>query len=136
MFKHFLTHHFAISFERLCSSSELGKIPEREQLLRCSHLMVHHFDLAIRATLPLERAAALFVALTYLRDCGDILERAAIHPESQPEPGTVLWPPTQDSPVSPTEDSIKSTYDVLVARLERLFWESGGGENGQLRMLG
>ncbi|MEK6580285.1 MAG: hypothetical protein AABZ55_13755 [Bdellovibrionota bacterium] len=113
MFKHYLTYHFASGFERLCIGAQFNKTLERDELIRCSRNVALFFEKAIRATDTKESAKNLFVALTYLRDCKDVMDRNEIH----------TW-------------EIRTHYQVLCGRLETLFWESSEADQGQLRMLG
>lgn len=113
MFKHYLTYHFAAGFERLCIGAQIIDPRERDELVRCSRNVALFFERAIRATDTKESAKQLFVALTYLRDCKDVLDRNNIK----------SW-------------EIRTHYQVLSGRIEGLFWESSEADQGQLRMLG
>lgn len=113
MFKHFLTHQLAEGFDRSCQALNLAP-RDQEEVRRCSRNMLLYFNKSIRTTEPKERAKFLFVALTYLRDCQEILK-------AQKEPCGF---------------EVVGRYQVLEGRLEQLFWESSEAENGQLRMLG
>lgn len=112
MFKHYLTYEFALGFERDCSVLNL---PPRikQELSHCSTNMVNFFDLALRATKTAEKSKNIFVALTYLRDCREVLKA-----------------------FSKEFSEIEGKYEVLQLRFERLCMEASEGERGQLRMLG
>lgn len=112
MFRNFLTTQFADSFVRDCSCTELP-LPPRSELLRCAHAMFSHWIRSQQTTDPTERSKALFVALTYLRDCRTILEE------------NECW-----------TFEIRCRYEVLEGRLADLFEKTAGEEGGQLRMLG
>lgn len=113
MFRNFLTHQLAQGFDRACVSATLESLEQREELMRCSRAMLHHFHLAIHAQEPADRQKWFYVALIYLRDCKEILDRAKY-------------------------DSFEviGRFEVLHGRLEQLIWEGALGEKGQLRMLG
>ncbi|MBL7714314.1 MAG: hypothetical protein JNL01_02535 [Bdellovibrionales bacterium] len=116
MFKNYLTFNFAISFERECRAIDLPQ-PLKGQLLRSSAQVVQQFTTSLHARKQADECRALFVALTSLRDCREILE------ESQKQHGTD-W------------TKIRGHYEILHARVEQLCEAASRSENGQLRMLG
>jgi hypothetical protein len=113
MFKNFLSYQIALGFEQTCSTLENLSPQSREDLRRCCHQMVQYFTRALHAVDPLERSRSLFVALTYLRDCKDVLDAAGVE-----------------------QFDVRGRYLVLLGRLEQLCWDAAGCEQGQLRMLG
>jgi hypothetical protein len=113
MFKHYLTYQFANGFERDCSLLELPT-PHRNELVRCCRSMLLHLYKALQTSDKVEGSKCLFVALTYLHDCRDVLDTA----------GKFL-------------NEIKGKYEVLNLRLEKLCEDASvSAEDGQLRMLG
>jgi hypothetical protein len=115
MFKNYLTYQFAVSFDREVSAVELPN-PYRADLQRCAREMLNHFTRSIQTQDPKERSKSLFVALTYLRDCGDILNQ---NPMIQKEP----------------LESVRAKFVVLSLRLEHLCSDASLVEGGQLRMF-
>jgi hypothetical protein len=123
MSKQFLTHHFAVGFEGLCQSIDwAGGRPHHHELVRLARLVGVYFERSIRAESASDRAAQLFVALTYLKDCGEIIEKSLLERETLQYDDEFR--------------KVRSHFRILQGRLERLFWESGDSESGQLRMLG
>jgi len=116
MFKNYLTFQFAVSFDQACALIPLP-IPKKSELQRCSRAMLNQFTRSLQTQDPLERSKCLFVSLTYLRDCGDLLKEVTL--EAQAE--------LQD---------ITPKYEILNLRFERLCWEASSTEGGQLRMFG
>lgn len=112
MFRNYLTHQFAVGFDRDCSLLDLPA-ETKVDLKRCSQCMVTHLHRALASRSEADRTKSLFVALTYLRDCKETLDRAGV-----------------------TERGILSRHDVLEARLAGLIERGARAENGQLRMLG
>jgi hypothetical protein len=112
MFKNYLTYQFAVSFDQACAVMELP-IPLKSELQRCSTAMLNQFTRSLQTQDPLERSKCLFVCLTYLRDCGEIL-----------------------SGVEPVPADLSSKYDILNLRFEHLCEEASKCEGGQFRMLG
>lgn len=114
MFKNYLTYEFALAFERSCASTGLpGGPPAKDELLRCARQMFHHFNQSQYTKDSKERSRLLFVALTYLRDCKEVLDR---------EKADTF--------------EMKGRYEVLHGRLEQLCWDASKREGGQLRMIG
>ena len=112
MFRNYLTYQFAVGFDRDCSILDLPTGPKVD-LKRCSQCMVTHLHRALASTTQTDRAKSLFVALTYLKDCKEILDGANVRARG-----------------------ILSRHDVLEARLARMIETEAEGERGQLRMLG
>ncbi len=115
MFKNYLTYEFALAYERSCASAELPRGP-KDELLRCARQMFHHFNQSQYAKDARERNRLLFVSLTYLRDCKEVLERE----------GALAF----------NSFEMKGRYEVLHGRLEQLCWDASKREGGQLRMIG
>jgi hypothetical protein len=112
MFKNYLTQHLASTLERECRVFDLPTT-EKNELLRCSTQMFNHFFASQQAGSAADRAKALFVAMAYLRDCREIVERAGRDPLR-----------------------LIGRIDVLEGRFAQLFEECAKGEGGQFRMLG
>ena len=115
MFKHYLTYHFAVSFTETCATTTLP-IPVQSELQRCAQAMLNQFARSLQTQDALEKSKCLFVALTYLRDCGDILKTAEL--------------------TSPQREEFFSKYEILNLRFEHLCLEASQCEGGQLRMFG
>lgn len=112
MFRNFITCHFADAFVRECSLLELT--PERRtEVNRCARNMLIHFHRAVRTEAAPERCKALFVALSYLHDCKEML---------------ASW---KELP-----HDLMCRYEVLEGRMADLMLQASAGENGQLRMFG
>ena len=112
MFKHYLTYQFAVNFDQGCSIVELTP-PDKSELQRCARQMLNQFSRALQTQDSKERSKCLFVALTYLRDCNELLAKA-----------------TGD------RNEIMSRYDILNLRLEHICWDAAKAEGGQFRMFG
>ena len=112
MFRNYLTYQFAVGFDRDCA---LLALPANTQmdLKRCSQCMITHLHRALAAPDGKDRSKDLFVALTYLKDCKEILDAAGVR-----------------------ENGILSRHDVLEGRLARMIESAAVDERGQLRMLG
>ncbi|HTL11383.1 MAG TPA: hypothetical protein VL588_02780 [Bdellovibrionota bacterium] len=106
-FKRFLTLQFALAFDRACSTLE------NDELVRVSRLMLHHLTVSHHAQKREDEAKALFVSLTYLRDCKDLMEGLG----SAAAAARPLWSRVHD-------------------RLEKDCLDAAAGEDGQTRMLG
>ncbi len=112
MFKNYLTHQFALSFDRGCHSLEIG-VPWREQLRVCSRNMLVYFERSLQDRKPQEELRNLCVSILYLRECRDVLNQARVEDSE-------LW----------------SRFEVLHGRLERLCANASQDEGGQLRLFG
>ena len=112
MFKNFLTYQFALNFDQACHLLNL-ETQAQSELSRCSRGMLHHFHMSIRSRDRIEISKSLFVAITYLRDCREILDQAKID-----------------------DFEIRSKFEILHSRLEQLIVAASEAEDGQLRMLG
>lgn len=125
MFKNYLSYQFALSFQSRVQTLSIPN-PLGQELARCSQQVVHHFTESLAQKDRNKRAQSLFVALTYLRDCRDLLDQAYED----------FGPKTETEPGSARRTEIDHYWDVLHSRLERLCLESADAETGQLRMLG
>lgn len=113
MFKYYLTYQFAVSFHRSCGQLPLEHV-KKERLLRSAETMTHQFASAIRATDPKDQLKFFCVALICVRDCKESLDESGLE----------------------LSHSIRSHYEVLHQRLERICEQTSKCEGGQLRMLG
>lgn len=116
MFKNYLSYEFALNFDRNCSTLELPE-PEKNELLRCSRQMVQYFTRALYAKNDSDRCRHLFVALTYLRDCKEVLDHLRNTAGLKPE------------------EALRY-YAIVHERLEQLCLDASDSEQGQIRMLG
>jgi hypothetical protein len=112
MFKNFLSYHFVDAFARECCALELPA-SDQHSLQRCSREVWIRFHRSLQTTDSKERSSCLFVAMTYLEDCKEILEKHI--EESHP-----LW----------------IRHAIIQGRLVDLFEKSSKKEGGQLRMFG
>ncbi|HLE01585.1 MAG: hypothetical protein A2428_06980 [Bdellovibrionales bacterium RIFOXYC1_FULL_54_43] len=77
MYKNYLTHQFAINFDRMCSSLQLE--PELTQSLqRSSHNMVYHFTEALKPQTIREESRHFHLALAFLAECKRLLDEAGV----------------------------------------------------------
>jgi hypothetical protein len=113
MFKNYLTYSFAQNFHLSCRSLEIDPVL-KNRLLRSADLMMLHFGRFMHATDPKDEVRFLFVTLTTLRDCREILEDRDI--------------------LLPAE--MRLQYDYVHERLEKMCLAGAEAEGGQLRMLG
>jgi hypothetical protein len=117
MFKNFLTHQIAQGFDRACGILDFGpeasERKKKEELQHCARSMLHFLNRSAHTKDPKELQKFLFVAITYLRECREILDLYKVE-----------------------SFDVRGRYEVLHARLEQLCWEASKAENGQLRMLG
>ena len=112
MFKNYLTYQFAVRFDQYCT---LLNLPPKiqETLTSSSGAMLHHFTKSIYTPDPKERSKSIFVALTTLRDCKNLLDENNVD-----------------------QFEIQGRYEVLHGRFEQLCRQAAEAEGGQLRMLG
>ncbi len=81
--------------------------------MRCSRQSVVYFNQSLQEADPTQKSKSLYVAITYLRDCRQMLD----------EDGVDTF-------------EIRGRWEVLHTRLEQLVSEAAKAEGGQLRMLG
>ena len=112
MFRNFVTFSFAQNFQLSCRNLELPTL-KKERLLRSADCMLEHFSKSVQTSDRKVEMAALFVALTCLRDCKEVLDEASDVPEE-----------------------VRSQFEFLHPRLEQLCLDRADGEKGQLRMFG
>lgn len=113
MYKYFLTYQLASRFEQECRRLLHLEAPTRSELLRCAQAVLIHVRRAVQTNDPKDESLALYVAITYLRDCNEMLEKSGGAPDG--------W---------------KGPFELIHARLEDHILKAAGAEGGQLRMLG
>lgn len=112
MFKNYLTHQFALNFDRGAHMIEIGA-PWQEQLRVCSRNIMIFFERSLRDKAPQEELRNLCVAILYLRECREILTQARVE-----------------------DRDLLARFEVLHGRLERLCAGAAEEEGGQLRLFG
>lgn len=113
MFKNYLTYQFALSFHQLCLIADIAEAPTKNRLLRSAEQMIQSFTKSLHAKKPQEEGRHFFAALLNLRECRDELEST----------GLFLG-------------EIRSKYQIIHERLEKLCEKAAESEGGQFRMLG
>lgn len=112
MFKNYLTHQFALHFERQCSGLTLSEILKSE-LGACAHNVLIYFERSLRTQDRPEELRNVAVALLYLRECETLLRQAQVE-------DSLLW----------------SRYAILQGRFEKICEKLAQDEGGQLRLFG
>lgn len=113
MFKNYLTYQFALSFHQLCLVSDIVDTNRKSRLLRSAEQMIQSFTKSLHANTPQDEGLHYFSTLMNLRECAESLEEAGL-----------LF------------GEIRTKYQILHERLEKLCESASASEHGQIRMLG
>lgn len=113
MFKNYLTYSFAQNFLLSCRSLEIDPV-KKERLLRSADSMLLHFTRFMHAVDGKDEMRFLFVTITCLRDCKETLDEWG-----------APWP-----------DPLRTQFEYVHGRLEKMCLDASAAEGGQFRMLG
>jgi hypothetical protein len=113
MFKNYLTYQFALSFHQLCLIADLAEAPSKNRLLRSAEQMIQSFTRSLHAKKPEDEGRHFFSALLNLRECKEELDSSGLY-----------------------YGEIRSKYEIIHERLEKLCEKAAKAEGGQYRMLG
>jgi hypothetical protein len=112
MFKNYLTYTFVLNFQLGCRNRELPPLAKERLLLSADQTVLAMLK-SIHAPDPQDELRYLVAALLSVRDCKDCLRDSA------------AW-----------TNELRTLYEVVHGRLEKLVEVGADKQGGQLRMLG